>query len=167
VPVQLALFWLAALAVAGSTERRQRTSYAVAFTVAGLLWFAGQASLYDGHNTYEPDLARDRASGCAVFGHAELERAGDARVAIARLEAMEPRDCRHAAFSGFGWALVSRYARDGNAPALAGGLTDIDVAELRSEACASARRLLATIYEKAMTPDRRKAGAIFLDAACP
>jgi hypothetical protein len=166
MPLQVALCWLAALAIVQLSEPIRRPAYAAACVLLVGAWILGQAPLYGRGNAYEPDLARDRASGCAVFGHAELDRAGEHAAARARLERIEDEGCRSAAFVGYGWAVVSRYARDGYAQQLADALAVISQPQLRTQACAAARQLMATMYPQAMSQDRRRTGAQSLERAC-
>jgi hypothetical protein len=166
MPLQAALYWLAVLAIAEMPETTRRRAYTGAFATLLGLWVFGQATLYGRGHVYEPDLARDRSSGCAVFGHAELDRSGQPERALARLELIEDEPCRLAAFTGYGWALVSRYSRDGRAQELSDAILAVEQSQLRSQACAAAEQLMATMYPQAMPEDRRRTGAQFLDAAC-
>jgi hypothetical protein len=166
MPLQLGLTWLAALGVAGLPPRLRPRAYTAAFTVAFALWIFGQAPLYGRGNTYVADTARDLRAGCAVFGHAELDRAGSAERAVGRLARIRPPACSRAAFTGYGWGLVSRYARDGDAEGLAEGVAAIADRDLHAITCDSARGLMATMYEDAMSADRRRTGALRLDAEC-
>jgi hypothetical protein len=166
MPLQCALFWLAVLAVAHLPAETRRRAYGAAYATLLGLWVLGQAGLYGRGHVYEANLARDRASGCAVFGHAELDRSGKPERALARLEQIDDEACRLAAFTGYGWALVSRYSRDGRAQELSDAILAVEQSQLRSQTCAAAEQLMATMYPQAMPEDRRRTGAQFLDAAC-
>jgi len=166
MPLQWALYWLAVLGIAHLPDRTRRRAYVAAFATLLGLSVLGQAPLYGRGNVYEADLARDRASGCAVFGHAELDRSGEPQRALERLEGIDDEPCRLAAFTGYGWALVSRYSRDGRAQDLSDAILAVEQSQLRSQTCAAAEQLMATMYPQAMPEDRRRTGAQFLDAAC-
>jgi hypothetical protein len=166
IPLQLALCWLAALAIVQLPQPTRTRAYAAACATLVGVWILGQVPLYGRGYSYEPDLVRDRGSGCAVFGHAELDRAGDYEAARTRLERIEDEGCRLAAFTGYGWALVSRYSRNGYAQDLSDALADVGQPQLRSQACAAARQLMATMYPEAMPEDRRRTGTQSLDRTC-
>ena len=62
--------------------------------------------------------------------------------------------------------MFARYARDGDVSALQVAFDAIREPRAHAAACSQARRLMATMYEQAMTSDRRRTGMLYLDAAC-
>jgi len=165
-PTQLLLFWLAAIGLEDLGLRYGAWIWRAGSGLAVLLCVLSARSLYGASNTYVADFPRDLERGCAVFGHAEVDRARSDRDAVRRLETIDDAGCRRAAFRGYGWGVVSRYARDGDATLLAQSFDLIPDPQLRHDACASARGLMTTFYEGAMSSDRRRTGAIFLDSSC-
>jgi hypothetical protein len=166
VPLQLTLFWLAAL---GIEELTRRLGHVVFYgAVAAILAFSlvTQLPLYRGSNSYVPDREHDFEAGCAVYGHAEVDRAASDEDAVARLETFAGAGCKRAAFTGYGWGVVSRYTRDGDGALLAASLDAIRDPALRAGACASARRLMTNLYEGAMSQDRRHTGALYIESTC-
>jgi hypothetical protein len=166
VPLQLALFWLAAAGVGELAARRGTRVWLAGFALTLAAAVGLQAPLYRGSNSYRPDAARDFAEGCTVFGHAEVDRARSDADAAARLAAISDESCRRSAFTGYGWRAVSRYAADGDVSELGSAIDAISDSQLRDITCRSASELMAGIYEQAMTRDRRETGSLFLDGVC-
>jgi len=166
VPFQLAFFWLAALGVEEITLRLGNSVFAAAMVATLALALTTQLPLYHGPNSYVPDADRDLQAGCAVFGHAEVDRAASDESAVARLEEITNAGCKRAAFTGYGWGVVSRYARDGDGAFLAASLDEVRDPTLRGNACDSARRLMTNLYEGAMSRDRRHTGALYIESVC-
>ncbi len=166
IPLHTTLYALAFLGVESQPARRRTVAAlaACALMIAAAVY--GQAPLYAKGNTYRADPRRDLLAGCSVFGHGELDRAGNITDATQRLARIPDAECRQRAFVGLGWALVGRYAHDGDAPALAASIEAIEDHDLRAATCQGARQLMATFYEGAMTADRRRTGALFLEHAC-
>jgi hypothetical protein len=165
-PLQVALFLCAAFTVEALPRRVRTPAFVGALAAVAVVWLLGQGPLYAGSNTYMPDFERDLRDGCSVFGHAEVDRSQTVRGAVRTLEAIAKPACRNAAFAGYGWGAVSRYARDGDAQALQEALDSVTDPAARAAACAQARRLIQSMYAEAMSPERRSAGALYVDAAC-
>jgi len=166
VPLHITLFWLAALGVEDISRRFGNLVFG-AFAAATLAFaLAAQLPLYRGTNSYVADGERDFQAGCAVYGHAEVDRAASDEAAVARLETIAYDACKRAAFAGYGWGVVSRYARSGDGASLAASLDLVRDTTLHEHACDSARRLMTNLYEGAMSRDRRRTGAIYIESAC-
>jgi hypothetical protein len=135
VGVQVALFWVLALAVDRLTRRANQTVIAgIAVAVAmGALW--GQGRLLGQGNHYRPNLEQDRARGCTVFGVAEGVRAPDWPSAITRLGAIRDDLCRGRAFAGLGWGIGGAFLESRDAEAARTTLALVADERLRWEAC--------------------------------
>jgi hypothetical protein len=135
IPLQVALFWVLALAADLVADRIGSGSAVMVGGTALAMGIWIQAPLYGQGNHYRADFEQDRARGCHVYGVAEWDRALNPASAIKRLATLSGDLCRERAFSGLGWGLGGDYLRRGDldrAMAVLGTVTD---SKLRLATC--------------------------------
>jgi hypothetical protein len=166
VPLHFELYWLSALGIERLRTTVDRRVWVIAAAAILAVWIIGHARLYGTGNDYVADERRDYLAGCTVFGHAELDRARTAEVAVSRLEAISDSECATRALVGYGWAVVSRYTRRLDMDAFSQAIEAAAPGGRLAPVCAGARQMLDGYYEDAMDEDARTAAAYRLEALC-